>query len=63
LRGHSLEIITFIGLAASREEKAELPLQFENGIPHNHVDMPPFVSTEATWVCIYQLVVVKWYFR
>jgi hypothetical protein len=23
-----------------------------NGIPHNHVDLPPLVSVEATWVCI-----------
>jgi hypothetical protein len=22
------------------------------GIPHNHVDLPPFVSVEATGVCI-----------
>jgi hypothetical protein len=24
----------------------------KKGIPHNHVDLPPLVSIEATWVCI-----------
>jgi hypothetical protein len=29
MRGSSIQIITFIGLTASREEKMELPLQIE----------------------------------
>jgi hypothetical protein len=29
IRGSLFQIITFIGLTASREEKAELPLQLE----------------------------------
>jgi hypothetical protein len=51
MRGTLFQIITFIGLAASREEKEELCCS-EKGIPHNHADLPPFVSIEATGVCI-----------
>jgi hypothetical protein len=53
MRGSSFQIITFIGLTASREEKAELPLQLEKAFPITmYVDMPPLVSIEATGVCI-----------
>jgi hypothetical protein len=51
MRGSRFLIITFIVLTASREEKAELPLQ-RKGISHNHVDLPPLVSTDTTRVCI-----------
>jgi hypothetical protein len=34
MMGSLFQIIIFIGLTASREEKAELPLQLEKGIPH-----------------------------
>jgi hypothetical protein len=30
----------------------DLPFAVRKGIPHNHVDLPPLVSIEATWVCI-----------
>jgi hypothetical protein len=38
MRGSLFQIIIFIGLTASQEEKAELQLQLENAI-HNHVDL------------------------
>jgi hypothetical protein len=42
-----LQIVTFIGLAASQAEKAELPLQLEKAI-----STPPLVSIGATGVGI-----------
>jgi hypothetical protein len=51
MRDSSFQIITFIELIVSQAQKAELPLQLES-IPHNHVDLPPFATVEATGVCI-----------
>jgi hypothetical protein len=33
MRGPSFQIVTFIGLIASREGKAKLPLQLEKELP------------------------------
>jgi hypothetical protein len=51
IRGFLFQIITSIGSTTSQEEKAELPLQLKRH-SHNHVDLPPLVSIEATGVCI-----------
>jgi hypothetical protein len=51
MRGSSFQIITFFGLTASREEK-RIAFAVRKGIPHNHVDLPPLVSIEVTWICI-----------
>jgi hypothetical protein len=53
MTGSVFQIITFIGLTASRRKRGggEPPFQFE-GIPHNHVDLPPLASREATEYCI-----------
>jgi hypothetical protein len=32
--------------------KGETAVAVRKGIPHNHVDLPPLVSVEATGVCI-----------
>jgi hypothetical protein len=50
--GSLFQIIIFIELTATQAGKAEMPLQLEKGIPHNHVDLSPLVSVEATGVCI-----------
>jgi hypothetical protein len=42
----------FIALTSTRAEKAELPLQSGKALSHNHVDLPPLISVEATGVCI-----------
>jgi hypothetical protein len=42
------QITIFIEPTATRAEKAKLP----RGVLHNHVDLPPLVSVEATGVCI-----------
>jgi hypothetical protein len=52
MRGSLLQIITFIEPTTTRAGKVELPLQLEKEIPHNHVDLPPLDSVEATGVCI-----------
>jgi hypothetical protein len=54
VRGSKCQIITFIGPTASRAEKAELLLQLEKSflISHNHADLPPLVSIQATGICI-----------
>jgi hypothetical protein len=51
MRGSIFQITMFIISTASRVQRAELPLQLK-GIPHNHVDLSPLVSIEATGVCI-----------
>jgi hypothetical protein len=52
MRGSLFQISTFTGPTATLTEKAELPLQLKKGIPHNHVDLPPLISIEATGVYI-----------
>jgi hypothetical protein len=52
VRGFLFQIITSIEPTTTRAGKAELPLQLEKGRPHNHVDLPPLVSVEATGVSI-----------
>jgi exonuclease III len=34
------------------DRKGETAVAVKKGIPHNHVDLPPLVSVEATGVCI-----------
>jgi hypothetical protein len=43
MRGSLFKITKFIGLTAVAVRK---------GIPHNHVDLPPLISIEATGVYI-----------
>jgi hypothetical protein len=43
----------FMKETANRAEKAQLPLQLRKNIPHNHIDLPPHVSIEATRVCMH----------
>jgi hypothetical protein len=52
MRSSLFQIITFIGLTASQEEKAQLPLLLEKAFPRNHVDLPPLILLEATGVCV-----------
>jgi hypothetical protein len=35
-----------------RGRKGGTAVAVRRGVPHNHVDLPPFVSAEATGVCI-----------
>jgi hypothetical protein len=56
LRPHErffIQIITFIGLTASWGGKIwGTAVSVRKDIPHNHVDLPTVVSTEARRVCI-----------
>jgi hypothetical protein len=45
MRGSLFQIITFIGLTVSQDEKA-----VRKGIPYNHVNLTPFDSIEAIGV-------------
>jgi hypothetical protein len=50
MTGSLFQIITSIGLTSSRAEKGTA-VSVGKGIPHNHVEVPPLASIEATGVC------------
>jgi hypothetical protein len=51
MRGSLFQNTTFIEQSAPGQKRRN-SLAVRKGIPHNHVDLPPLVSVEATGVCI-----------